>query len=494
MLHLSKGNSGNTSMLCKRVILGVSSSACFIWAMLYLWKRSTRYRTRSSSTAISSAPLKSSSVNTRFTSTLNEQSTPKKLDKRLINRYENKSLPNKEKRSLITPKKLSTVTNKYVPDLSEIDRKHASPRTTPISRRSSLMTSLSPESQCVSRLNYLVDSIPKDHQSGLEVTDEKTIKIQNDLEFLTVDMLDKFQAWQANKRLDMMNALLRLSELNVGKKYFDINKLAEIVSANFSSANENLFDKYAFDNKMGELDTDILLVLLKLLNNLSASVSENLIGLKNFLDHEANSMETLVKQLCFYLIELDKHKKQNLKRFKKIEAIKFYAITILNNFVAYLNEKKEANASCKFLHQLLFNTEPIAMAYDESKLSYSRNSLKKEDFNLKKEIIRTYLKFLENLLNAYKLSGIEITLAESQQNNFISFLLSDDIYNKLKDYGALKISEIDMLIDSIINLIIEIKEKYAIAIKRVQSVENLQPDGSSHSADTSIDSSELVIC
>ena len=454
MEGITNSNGTGSTILSKRLIIGISSSVCVAYAICYYWNTNIKNKVLN---FCNSKGSKFKAANFQDSTTCSKGSIPKKLDKERLSRFSFKKQPisQEKKSSIIENKNVSAVKKLF--DERAANKLAEVTRSNDLRRSSSSFTLSSSDNQPIFRLNHLIDFLEK--EENILENNEKALKYQNELEATTSELVEKFKIF---KKPDMANVLFRLSGFKLGKKLLQINNIFSIINENYSSTNLDLFDNYKYDNKIGELDTEVLLILLKTLNNLTSNQAECKISLKNFLENDTNSNECLAKLLIFFLIELDKNKKNNLKRFKKIEQIKYFCLSILNNCLAYLEETSTLQIKgCRFLHAILFESEPVLFLYDESKVS-TRNSLKNEEITLKKETAVTYLRLIENILKLYLISGIEIKSAEVSTNNFISFILSEQLYDRLKDLCLVKLDETQILYESIVGLIIEIKQKDSI--------------------------------
>jgi hypothetical protein len=454
MEGITNSNGTGSIILNKRLIIGISSSVCVAYAIFYYWNTKIKNRVLN---FCNSKGSKFKASNSQDSTTCAKGSIPKKLDKERLSRF------NLKKQPISQEKKSSLIENKNVNAVKKLFDERAAnklaevTRSNDLRRLSSSFTLSSSDNQPIFRLNHLIDFLEK--EENILENNEKALKYQNELEVTTSELVEKFKIF---KKPDMAKVFFRLSGFKLGKKLLEINNIFSIINENYSNTNLDLFDNYKYDNKIGELDTEILLILLKTLNNLTSNQAECKISLKNFLENDTNSNECLAKLLIFFLIEFEKNKKNNLKRFKKIEQIKYFCLSILNNCLAYLKETSTTQIKeCRFLHAILFESEPVLFQYDESKAS-TRNSLKNEEITLKKETAVTYLRLIENILKLYLISGIEIKNAEVSTNNFISFILSEQLYDRLKDLCLVKLDETQVLYESIVGLIIEIKQKDTI--------------------------------
>jgi hypothetical protein len=455
MEEIAKVNGASSNLLSKRLVIGISSGFCVACAIIYYWNnkitnRITNIWNEKSSTAQKTSACLESRTNSKG-------SIPKKLDKERLSRFNSKKTPPPvQKKSLLIENKNFSAVKKLF-DTRASSKLAEVAQSNEFQRSPSSFTLIPSDNQPIFRLNHLIDFLQ--YEENIVENGEKALKYQNELEEITNDLLEKMDTSLSGKKKEIANVLSRLAEIKIGKKVLEINRIFGILNGNYSSNNLDLFDNYKYDNSVGEMDTEVLLLLLKSLKNLTSVQAESKLALKNFLENDTNSNECLAKLLMFYLIEFDKNRKNNLKRFKKIEQIKFICLCILNNCLAYLNETSTLQVKdCKFLRTILFESEPIFFTYDESKAS-SRNSLKNEETVLKKETALVYLKLIDNMLKLYSSSGIEIKKAEVSTNNFISFVLSNQFYDRLEDFNSIESEELQLLNGQIVRILIEFRQR-----------------------------------
>ena len=132
---------------------------------------------------------------------------------------------------------------------------------------------------------------------------------------------------------------------------------------------KDLFNKYTFNNTSGELYTDMLVKLLKTINDLTLQTDEP--NLKDIFEF----YQQIVDLLFGYIYNFEKNNKNNAKRRGKIEKVKYLSLSIMSNLVKNINK----NGTQYDSNELKFIEKILTKECDISKLDSNKSvQLQKE--------------------------------------------------------------------------------------------------------------------
>lgn len=160
-------------------------------------------------------------------------------------------------------------------------------------------------------------------------------------------IIDGFDRIDVNRRKEASFELAELTKFEFFKSGFKLEKILSLLSSQFSTNNTDLFDNYKFNNTNGDVMTDVLIDLLEAVLNLFKSEAR-----LQELKENRDLGEITCRLMHSYVVEFDKNK-NNVRRIKRIQAIKLTSLQILNsvakfyvgdvggngeNFVRYMSE------------------------------------------------------------------------------------------------------------------------------------------------------------
>lgn len=300
-----------------------------------------------------------------------------------------------------------------------------------------------------SRLNSDNDEISKQINKLKILFDSK-----NEIEIVSiVDMLIKnFKQLDSNQRIEFTSLLIEISHVQKLK----LVSLVDVLNTEYSNKNLDLFDNYQFNNTLGELSTEILINFLKVIENIVQSETSCRDGIESEL-----FCDMLWNLFSSYIFDLEKNK-NNVKRLKKVQAVKYYSVKILSDFFHYF---KKANFddlrqtvyfknTVKLANSIL-NGPPILVNYE---LEDTRNSRLEMVVIKKSDFFKIYLILVENLLFLVIENFESFSKLNFGARNFVNYLIEVDMFvekmNSIKNDCLFKDS-----IDRIFDLIIELKNK-----------------------------------
>jgi len=238
---------------------------------------------------------------------------------------------------------------------------------------------------------------------------------------------------------------------------FDCIELIQLLESKFNETNANLFENYNFQNVEGDADTDALVFMLKLLNN-STQNEQNRAHVRQLMCLPRAHYECFVRLATCYLIDLRKCR-NNVRRLKKLEEIRFNTLSIMNNLVVHF---KLENAQLNTNDVCLLN--PFASILFKMPLQTLDDfHLKSTNVNLKQicESFQAYLCLIKNLFallieNEQLLDQVRFILAK-KFNSFISYLLSDEFVEKLNVLCEFEEKRYEKCIHCVFDLFIKLK-------------------------------------
>lgn len=277
----------------------------------------------------------------------------------------------------------------------------------------------------------------------------------SDVLLLVDKILKMFKNLSSNQKIEFTSYIGQVS-----KSYrIKMTGLVELLKSEYSSKNLDLFNNYRYNNTLGELATEIVLNILKALSNLS--LNEQIVR----ESAESELFCDLVYELfSSYFFDLDKNK-NNVKRLKKIEAIKFYSIKILSQILENFrkNDFEDIRQSVYFKNSIklafsLLCGKTIEVNCETDKARSSRF----EPFLIEKStFFKIYICFIENLLVIWRENEPCFTNIEFGKNNFANYLIKDDFFIENMSNARKNVIFKDK-IDSIFDVLIKLKETVGI--------------------------------
>lgn len=296
---------------------------------------------------------------------------------------------------------------------------------------------------------------------------------QKDL-FETINcLLEKFETLDLNRKAEISVNLSLLSSFDFFKTSFpSILKLIKILLTHYSNTNENLFEKYMFNNTTGEISTVIVENLLNAFRNL-IEVNENA---RKCL--EINFQ--ILNLLHSYIVDLDKNK-NNVKRSARIRSIKLTSIRALKSMLEYfkteINEENVREIATTFV-RILGRSEAVYLPEINNQKSNSSSAtirLSRDSIDSRMELFEAYLQLVVRYLQLVIELEIKNMSTTNQIDDFYSYLMSYRFYTALDNH--FKASNTDYLIDyinEIFKLVLYIRENFIPDIDSMTSEQEFE--------------------
>jgi hypothetical protein len=246
-----------------------------------------------------------------------------------------------------------------------------------------------------------------------------------------------------NRKQEIVDQLLRRSTFV--KNHIKPNKLIQVLIDSYSSLNKNLFEKYCFNNTLGEIDTEILLGLLNIINSVTDfSISVPIDADLDFLLREHSFIDLLFS----YINELYLNK-NNIKRQLKCEHIRVYSLLILGNIFEIAIKANESNFNGNAANLAEYILKKPTMGWIgistsprmDSKFQYKRTHsyLRYLDLLLKLclkclQHVPSFMLMIRNMMNESDDARQNSLPAPAAKTSTLhEYIFSRDIYTHLKD-------------------------------------------------------------
>ncbi|RNA31151.1 hypothetical protein BpHYR1_005295 [Brachionus plicatilis] len=277
----------------------------------------------------------------------------------------------------------------------------------------------------------------------------------SDVLLLVDKILKSFRNLSSNQKVEFTSYLGPVS-----KAYrIKMTGLVELLNSEYSAKNSDLFSNYRYNNTVGEMATEIVLNILKALANLS--LNEQTVRESVESELFCDMMHELF--LC-YIFDLEKNK-NNVKRLKKIEAIKFYSIKIFAEIFEHFKKSdfEEIRQSVYFKNSVklasnLLNGKTLVVDCEPDEARTSRFETYLVD---KSTFFKTYICLIENLLVIWKENEPSLATVELNKDNFAYFLIKEDFFIE-KMNVARKNLLFKEKIDSIFDVLIKLKDNVGL--------------------------------
>lgn len=293
----------------------------------------------------------------------------------------------------------------------------------------------------------------EENELGLLLNELKILtdsKNNSDVLLLVEKILKSFRNLSLNQKIEFTSYLDEVSKAYKIK----MTSLVELLNAEYSNKNCDMFANYKFNNTIGELATETVLNILKALTNLSLNDQT----VRDSVESEL-FCDMILDLFLSYMFDLEKNK-NNVKRLKKIEAIKFYSIKILSQI--FENFKKsnfeEIKQSVYYKNSIRLSTKLLSgklifINYEPEEIRFSRFDTGLIDKNL---FFHIYLGLIESLLIIWKENGSSFVTIELNEENFANYLLKQEIFIE-RMTAARKNLLFKEKIDAIFDLLIKLK-------------------------------------
>lgn len=251
------------------------------------------------------------------------------------------------------------------------------------------------------------------------------------------ELMSKFSTVKLNQKIEIVN-LLTKSEVK------HLAQLFKMLEASFTEqSNGDLFNKYTFNNTSGELYTDMLVKLLKTINDLTLHTDEP--NLKDIFEF----YQQIVDLLFGYIYNFEKNNKNNAKRRGKIEKVKYLSLSIMSNLVKNINK----NGTQYDSNELKFIEKILTKECDISKLDSNKSVQLQKEATANNSLV--YLQLIENLIDCCVHFDIKHT--DYDLKSVYSYITSDLMINNLKDYE--KDSKFKIQLEKIYEKLADLRDK-----------------------------------
>jgi hypothetical protein len=262
-------------------------------------------------------------------------------------------------------------------------------------------------------------------------------------------LLNNFKLADSKMKKKVIDLLDKLED----KSCMSLTSLVGILEDEYSEKNLDLFYDYKFDNLNGDASTDNLVKMLEVI----LAISENKSSLSECLKSGCLN-ETFIDLLFLYINNLEKTK-NNVRRLRKIDIIRFSSIKILTNLILYANEALKSS-DCNDTRDLIkkvLQKEPIIIAYDPKSQPNSLDIEYVSSLNM----LLAYLELVKCLLGTYYMhlaaSSSLNDLCLANESSFLNYILGRDFLNRINDFDRLNIEQVTDINSSIYDLLIRLQ-------------------------------------
>jgi hypothetical protein len=310
----------------------------------------------------------------------------------------------------------------------------------------------------IERSNEIYNHFKKDETSALPL---------DDIKLISNELVDQFETIYSNKQLkltpsstppslidnlektvDILKSLLNLTEIEQVKNDFKLSKIHSILTSSFNNkTNSDLFEKYQFNNKSGELKTDLLLLFLRLYSNIITFKCGHLDQSDNESDDYKNYIQTdknyeFIDVLFIFMTDLIKNR-NNVMRLKKIDSIRLLTLRILRKELIISNINSSTVDNLHLITKIYLNKnylsleQSTATAMPSPPLNSLQNKADFYEFKFNHEFTINYYKLVKYILtSAIRCLAIDRIVINKIDNSapvkqFGEYLQTDSFYDQL---------------------------------------------------------------
>lgn len=277
----------------------------------------------------------------------------------------------------------------------------------------------------------------------------------SDVLLLIENILKSFRNLSLNQKIEFTSYLGEVSKAYKIK----MTSLVELLNAEYSTKNCDMFASYRFNNTIGELATEIVLNILKALANLS--VNDQIV--RDSMESEL-FCDMIYDLFLSYIFDLERNR-NNVKRLKKIEAIKFYSIKILSQIFENFkkNDFEEIRQSVFYKNSIklaakLLSGKLIVINCEPEEARANRFDTGLIDKNV---FFQIYLNLIESLFFIWKENGPSLVTIDLNEGNFANYLVKQDLFIE-RMTSARKNLLFKEKIDSILDILINLKDHASV--------------------------------
>ncbi|CAF1109444.1 unnamed protein product [Brachionus calyciflorus] len=252
-------------------------------------------------------------------------------------------------------------------------------------------------------------------------------KNDNEITTLVDRLLKTFKQLDSNQKIEFSSYILELSQFHNLK----LIHLIDLLNSEYSHKNQDLFENYKFNNTLGELSTEIVLNILKAFYNLS----QNKQIVREAIESELYC-DLVYELFSSYIFDLEKNK-NNVKRIRKIQAIKFYTIKILSKTFEFLkkDEFEDIRQTVYFKNSIklaksILNGRIIEINYEPGETRTSSFDVNLID---KVEFFKSYILFIENLLYFVSENQEFFSSLKNTPESFVDYLFNQENFIQKMD-------------------------------------------------------------
>lgn len=444
-------NSINPTNKLKLVL--ITSSALCAFSTIYYFNKKNYFNSLKSyfSTKNQPSSAKTQANTTNSSSSYNRNGSlskekPQKLNLKQVEMF--------DKSTSVSPLPSSARTNSTASSKS----KHSSPR---CKNESSSSTSDSFLIIDESEAALLNQSILKCYELNTKLN---SIDTQLELSHVVNNMLlNNFKLADSKTKKKLIHLLDKLED----KSCLSLASLVGILDDEYSDKNLDLFYDYKFDNLNGDASTDNLVKMLEVI----LAITENKSSLNECMKTGCLN-ETLIDLLFLYINNLEKTK-NNVRRLRKIDIIRFSSIKILTNLILYANEALKSSdcSNTRDLIKKVLQKEPIIITYDPKSQPNSLDIEYVSSLNM----LLAYLELVKCLLGTYYVhlaaSSSLNDLCLANGGSFLNYILGRDFLNRINDFDRLNNEQVTDINSSIYDLLIRLQSD-EVGNERLASVIN----------------------